>query len=108
MPRKKVSAKRAAVKPDDATAELLTTTELIALAKKRLSAESWDFICGGAETETTVLRNRHSLDGIAFRPRVLRNVDAADPATTFLKRKQASTPTRSVCAWCSRSSGPPS
>jgi isopentenyl diphosphate isomerase/L-lactate dehydrogenase-like FMN-dependent dehydrogenase len=84
MPKKKVSAKRAATKTKDATAELLTTTELIALAKKRLSAESWDFICGGAETETTMLRNRHSLDGIAFRPRVLRNVDAASPATTFL------------------------
>jgi isopentenyl diphosphate isomerase/L-lactate dehydrogenase-like FMN-dependent dehydrogenase len=88
MPKKKVSAKRTAPKPTDAAAGLLTTTELVALAKKRLSAESWDFICGGAETETTMLRNRHSLDGIAFRPRVLRNVEAADPATTFMKRQQ--------------------
>jgi glycolate oxidase len=35
-----------------------------------------------------MLRNRQSLDGIAFRPRVLRNVEAADPATTFLGAKQ--------------------
>jgi isopentenyl diphosphate isomerase/L-lactate dehydrogenase-like FMN-dependent dehydrogenase len=87
MPKKKVLAKRAP-QPADETAGFLTTTELIAQAKKRLSVERWDFICGGAETETTILRNRHALDGIAFRPRVLRNVEAADPATTFLKRKQ--------------------
>ena len=66
MAKKKVAAKRTTTRPLDTTAELLTTTELIAQAKKRLSAETWDFICGGAETETTMLRNRHSLDGIAF------------------------------------------
>ena len=64
--------------------QLQTTTELIALAKSRLSPPAWDFIMGGAETETTVLRNRQALDSIAFRPRVLRNVEHADPASTFL------------------------
>lgn len=88
MAKKKAPAKRAAAKSVDPGQDLLTTTELVALAKKRLSAEAWDFILGGAETETTILRNRHSLDGIAFRPRVLRNVEAADPATKFLGRKQ--------------------
>jgi glycolate oxidase len=88
MAKKKTAMKPVAARPLEAAAGLLTTTELIALARKRLSAESWDFICGGAETETTMLRNRHSLDGIAFRPRVLRNVEGANPATTFLKRKQ--------------------
>ena len=29
----------------------------------------WDYIAGGAETETTLLRNRLALDQIAFRPR---------------------------------------
>jgi glycolate oxidase len=65
-------------------AEILTTTELIALAKARLSAPAWDFVVGGAETETTILRNRYALDAIAFRPRVLRDVAAAAPAVTFL------------------------
>ena len=92
MPKKPSTTKQAPKKTTktaaEPTAELLTTTELVAQAKKRLSAESWDFICGGAETETTLLRNRHSLDGIAFRPRVLRNVEGANPSTTFLKRKQ--------------------
>jgi glycolate oxidase len=73
---------------NDVTDELLTTTELVALAKKRLTDSAWEFIVGGAETETTIIRNRHSLDSIAFRPRVLRNVEEASPATTFLGMKQ--------------------
>jgi glycolate oxidase len=90
-PKKTTAAKKpAATKPaaaPDSGDELLTTTEIVALAKQRLPAEAWDFIVGGAETETTTLRNRHALDSIAFRPRVLRNVEAATPATTFLGTK---------------------
>ena len=59
----------------------MTTTEIVAAARARISSEVWDFVCGGAETETTLLRNRYALDAIAFRPRVLRNVDKADPST---------------------------
>jgi isopentenyl diphosphate isomerase/L-lactate dehydrogenase-like FMN-dependent dehydrogenase len=55
-----------------AKARFLTTTELVAAARKNLSDVAWDYICGGAETETTLPRNRYSLDAIAFRPRVLR------------------------------------
>ncbi|HEX5048272.1 MAG TPA: alpha-hydroxy acid oxidase [Gammaproteobacteria bacterium] len=69
-------------------AELATTTELVALAKAKLPASAWDFIVGGAETETTILRNRQALDAIAFRPRVLRNVEATDLSVKFLKSKQ--------------------
>jgi glycolate oxidase len=88
MAKKKVPTKRTPPKSADAAAGLLTTTELVALAKKRLSAEAWEFIVGGAETETTLLRNRQSLDTIAFRPRVLRNVEAANPETKFLGRQR--------------------
>lgn len=83
MAKKKAAAKSARGKRA-ANDELLTTTEIVALAKNRLSTAAWEFIVGGAETETTVLRNRHALDAIAFRPRVLRNVEAANPRTTFL------------------------
>lgn len=81
----KTANKQAAkqVRPS-ATPELLTTTELLALAKRRLPEPAWEFIVGGAETETTMIRNRYALDSIAFRPRVLRRVDNATPATTFL------------------------
>ncbi len=86
MAKRRTAAKRAVTKatPDE---EILTTTELVALAKKRLSEAAWDFVVSGAETETTIIRNRHALDSIAFRPRVLRNVENASPATTFLGMK---------------------
>ncbi len=42
---------------------------------------------GGAETETTVMRNRQALDQIAFRPRVLRDVSRIDTSASFLGRK---------------------
>jgi glycolate oxidase len=87
MAKRKTAANKAVAK--DASGEkILTTTELVALAKKRLPEAAWDFVVGGAETETTVIRNRHALDAIAFRPRVLRNVENASPATTFLGMKQ--------------------
>jgi glycolate oxidase len=80
---------QASASPNDPeVADLTTTTELVALAKARLPAPAWDFIVGGAETETTILRNRHALDAIAFRPRVLRNVEATDLSVAFLKSKQ--------------------
>ena len=37
--------------------DFLTTTEIVALAKKALPEPAWDFINGGAETEATLLRN---------------------------------------------------
>jgi glycolate oxidase len=83
MPRKTTAAKRRTPKIET-TEQWLTTTELVALAKERLPEAAWDFIVGGAETETTIARNRHALDSIAFRPRVLRNVENASPALTFL------------------------
>src|SRR5690242_1450707 len=64
------------------SAQFLTTTELVAAARARLEGDAWDYICGGAETETTLLRNRYALDSIAFRPRVLRNVDKVDARVT--------------------------
>src|SRR5215831_768672 len=66
------------------SARFLTITELVAEARARLSDDVWDFVCGGAETETTLLRNRYALDAIAFRPRVLRNVDKVDASTKVL------------------------
>jgi glycolate oxidase len=84
MATKKTAAKTRAAANVSPAEEILTTTELVALAKKRLPEAAWDFIVGGAETETTIIRNRHALDSIAFRPRVLRNVEGASPATTFL------------------------
>ncbi len=71
-----------------ADARFLTTTEIVAQARKNLSDTAWDYICGGAETETTMLRNRHALDAIALRPRVLRNVDSTDVSRSAFGAKR--------------------
>ena len=54
--------------------EFLNLHELVAKARTNLSQNNWDYIVGGTETETTMLRNRLALDSIALRPRVLRDV----------------------------------
>src|SRR6201995_1385484 len=49
--------------------------EFVRKARTNLNQNAWDYIVGAAETETTMRRNRMALDEIAFRPRVLRNVN---------------------------------
>lgn len=58
--------------------------ELIELAYRRLEPEIWDYLIGGSETETTLVRNRAALDKLALRPRVLRNVSSIDTSSNFL------------------------
>jgi hypothetical protein len=70
-----------------ATEEFLTLQEIVAAAKRNLPPGPWAYLIGGAETETTVRRNRHALDCIAFRPRVLRDVSKIDSTWTFLGEK---------------------
>lgn len=72
-----------------AAPEFLTLQELVERARVNLPDTSWDYLAGGAETETTYLRNRLALDSLAFRPRVLRNVEHVDVSATFfgLKRR---------------------
>jgi isopentenyl diphosphate isomerase/L-lactate dehydrogenase-like FMN-dependent dehydrogenase len=61
--------------------------EIIAKARQNLNQNNWDYIVGGAETETTLRRNRLALDSIAFRPRVLRDVSQVDATVTVLGRR---------------------
>ncbi|MDX2157614.1 MAG: alpha-hydroxy acid oxidase [Hyphomicrobiaceae bacterium] len=58
--------------------------ELVAPAKATLSKETWDYLMGAGETETTFDRNRLGLDSLAFRPRVLRDVSNVSLRTSFL------------------------
>src|SRR3954449_1493187 len=61
--------------------------ELIRKARANLNQNTWDYIVGAAETETTLRRNRMSLDEIAFRPRVLRDVSQVDTSVERFGRK---------------------
>ena len=65
----------------------LTLQEIVAAARRNLAPGPWSYLIGGAETETTVRRNRMALDSIAFRPRVLRDVSRIDTTATFLGQR---------------------
>jgi isopentenyl diphosphate isomerase/L-lactate dehydrogenase-like FMN-dependent dehydrogenase len=53
-------------------------------ARAHLAQGEWDYLRGGAETETSLRRNRMGLDALAFRPRVLNDVSDLDASSTFL------------------------
>jgi isopentenyl diphosphate isomerase/L-lactate dehydrogenase-like FMN-dependent dehydrogenase len=63
-----------------------TLQEIVKAARLGLAPGPWDYLIGGAESETTVKRNRQALDSIAFRPRVLRDVAKIDGTSSFLGR----------------------
>ena len=60
-----------------------TLHEIVKAARQNLEPGSWDYLIGGAESETTLRRNRQALDSIAFRPRVLRDVSRIDCTSTL-------------------------
>lgn len=62
----------------------LTLPEIRRTAKATLPPGPWAFGAGGAETETTLRRNRHALKRLAIRQRVLRDVRHVDVSTSFL------------------------
>jgi isopentenyl diphosphate isomerase/L-lactate dehydrogenase-like FMN-dependent dehydrogenase len=78
-----MSAHDIAATPSD----LLNLHELVAKARQNLNQNDWDYIVGGAESETTLRRNRMALDSIAFRPRVLRDVSKVDSSVSHFGRK---------------------
>ena len=64
--------------------DFVSNQEIIIQARCNLSKNVWDYLTGGAESETTMRRNRFGLDSLAFRPRVLVDVSVIDASTTFL------------------------
>jgi glycolate oxidase len=67
--------------------EFLTISEVVAAARRNVAPGPWSYLIGGAETETTVRRNRMAIDSLAFRPRVLRDVSRVDSSSSFLNHK---------------------
>jgi len=55
-------------------------------ARRNLPKHVWDYLTGGSESETTLRRNRLTLDCLALRPSVLRDVSAVNCGTEFLGR----------------------
>ena len=67
--------------------DFVTSQEIIVAARAKLDQHAWNYLSGGAESETTMRRNRLGLDCLAFRPRILVDVTNVDPSTTFLGQK---------------------
>ena len=67
--------------------EFLNLHEFVKVARAKLSQNSWDYLTGGAETETTLRRNRMALDSLAFRPRVLCDVSRIDCSGLLFGKK---------------------
>ena len=64
--------------------DFMLLQELVKGARERLPRAVWDYVIGGADTETTLRRNRQGLDSLALRPRVLRDVSEIDCSGTLL------------------------
>ena len=64
--------------------EIATLTEIVKLARRKLDYGTWSLIAGGAETGTTLRRNRRALDDLALIPRVLRDVRKVDASSSCL------------------------
>ena len=64
--------------------------EIVMAARRNLPRELWDHLSGGADSETTLKRNRMALDSLALRQRVLVDVRKIDITTTLLGQQLAS------------------
>jgi len=67
--------------------DFVTNQEVIQAARKNLNQDIWDYLSGGAESETTMRRNRMGFDYLALRPRICVDVSKIDTSTTFLGQK---------------------
>ncbi|HEX5607965.1 MAG TPA: alpha-hydroxy acid oxidase [Candidatus Binatia bacterium] len=67
--------------------DYVSNQEIIQAARRNLPQDVWDYLTGGAESETTMRRNRFGFDSLALRPRVLIDVSKIDTSTTFLGQK---------------------
>ena len=78
-------------KLDERAAEnFMSLQEIVAAARRNLPQALWDHLSGGADSETTLARNRQALDSLALRQRVLVDVRKIDITTTLLGRTLSS------------------
>jgi glycolate oxidase len=67
-----------------AVSSFKTIHEIVKAARLNLNQTHWDYLVGGSETETTLKRNRASIDSKALRPKVLNDVSAIDTQVQFM------------------------
>lgn len=64
--------------------KFLTLHEMAKQARQNLARGEWDYLIGGADTESALRRNRHGVDSWVFRPRILNDVSSVQCDTQLL------------------------
>lgn len=64
--------------------KIATLHEIVKRGRDNLTRNHWDYLIGGAESETSLRRNRQGLDSLAYRPRILADVSQVDAASGLL------------------------
>ena len=67
--------------------DFVTNQEMIQAARKSPNQDVWDYLTGGAESETTMRRNRMGFDYLALRPRICVDVSKSIRRPRFLGQK---------------------
>lgn len=83
-------SRRAPARKTASAQDFVSLQEIVATARRKLPQHLWDHLSGGADSETTLLRNRAALDSLALRQRVLVDVRNIDITTTLLGQKLSS------------------
>ncbi len=65
-------------------AEFLTLSEVVKQARRNLDQGAWDYLVGGADTESALRRNRAGVDSWVFKPRILNDVSDVRAGTELL------------------------
>ena len=73
-----------------AAANFVSLQEIVLAARRNLPQDLWEHLSGGADSETTLARNRQALDSLALRQRVLVDVRKIDITTTLLGQELSS------------------
>jgi len=89
-PHTRVHPAQRRARPPVAPPDFVSLQEIVAAARRNLSQDLWNHLAGGADSETTLRRNRLALDGLALRQRVLVDVRNIDITTTLLGKTLAS------------------
>ena len=87
--RKSRPAAKAASTPKNKAPQFESLQQIALAAYRKLQPEVWDHLVGGADSETTLRRNRAGFDALALRQRVLVDVRNIDLRTSLLGQPMA-------------------
>ncbi|MEZ5559436.1 MAG: alpha-hydroxy acid oxidase [Pseudomonadales bacterium] len=64
--------------------KFLTLQQIVRAGRTNLDRNSWDYLIGGADSESALKRNRFGIDSWVYRPRILNDVSDVRASTSLL------------------------